>query len=529
MNDLPRLGQYVIVRAAGGGGAARAELALRADGKDPDLCVLKRLPVGADDGELEARLRRGAQIAVRLEHENIARTLRIERIEGELCVAQEFVEGVSLAQLMRQRGVRPLPLAVGVHVVREVARALGYAHGFGRQGIVHRDVTPENVMLSFDGEVKLVDFGIARSAIEAAATRQGVVVGHHSYVAPEAWEGGAVDCRADVFALGVVLWEVLTGRRAEESPDPTLPYLRELNPDVEPMLAQLTERAMAPAPADRLRSADELGAALAAFIPPGADPRRELAELLAHGFDVTQQRQAIAAEVAAVKQALRGLPAPASAPLAAGAAPSSAPPTLHLLAPVTASRRAPRSGPWVAATIAAVVATSGIGLLRTHGRTARSRALAEPLAGAPSIPPRPIAPPAPAATPEPAPEPELQPPPIPALPAGARPQPPHRVAGRAPETVERGPHLDADALLRRASDRWEHGDTAAAYTLARQAVGAGAGAPAHLLLGTLLINMHDFAAAGPELETAARLDPRDPEARRLLALLHETAVEQNDR
>ena len=86
-------------------------------------------------------------------------------------------------------GARPLPIVVAVHVVSAIARALAHAHGFGRLGIVHRDVTPENVMLSFSGEVKLIDFGTARSAVDGRVTETGVVVGRRSYVPPEAWEG----------------------------------------------------------------------------------------------------------------------------------------------------------------------------------------------------------------------------------------------------------------------------------------------------------------------------------------------------
>ena len=227
-----QFGPYLIVRLSGAGGMGRIEVALRADGEDPDVCVIKRLHGALHDEEKEARFRREAQIAARLEHENIARTMRIEKIDGELCIVQEFIEGVNLGKVMRQLGARPLPIVVAVHVVSAVARALAHAHGFGRLGIVHRDVTPENVMLSFAGDVKLIDFGAARSAVDGRLTDTGVVVGRRSYVPPEAWEGEKVDHRADVFALGVVLWEVLTGRRAEEAPEPSLPDPSTLNPEV---------------------------------------------------------------------------------------------------------------------------------------------------------------------------------------------------------------------------------------------------------------------------------------------------------
>jgi serine/threonine-protein kinase len=515
-------GPYLLVPTTSGAGLGRAELALRNDGKAPELCVLKRLPTPASDADLETQLLRGALLS-RLEHENIARTLRVEEVEGQLCVAQELVEGVNLAKVMRQLGARPLPRSIAVHMVREVARGLGYAHGYGRLGIVHRDVTPENIRLSFEGDVKLVDFGIAHSAVDEAVTNLGVVVGRRSYVPPEASGGGQVDARADVFALGVVLWEVLTGQRAEETPEPALPDVRELNPDVGPLLAQMVERAMAPAAEDRFQSADELGAALAAFSTEAGDARRELAHLLEQCFDVTGLRRAVADGTAEARRVLveRAADAAETASLAELATLWPAPPTVVIVAPASTGKRRQNPGPWIAATLAAIVATSGIGLLRTHGRSARSRASAEPLAAvtprgpsslqaAPMATPPPLAP----APPEPA---ASEAPPLEA---------PRRVEGRTPEAIDRPAHnAAADQLLRKADDLWERGNTAAAFTLARQAAAAGAGAPAHLLLGTLLINQHNYVAAVPELETAARLDPRNGEARRLLALLRKTSAE----
>jgi serine/threonine protein kinase len=561
--DYIQFGPYLVVRLSGAGGMGRVEVALRADGQDPEVCVIKRLHGALHDEEKEARFRREGQIAARLEHENIARTLRLEKIDGELCIVQEFIEGVNLGKVMRQLGVRPLPIVVSVHVVSAVARALAYAHGFGRMGIVHRDVTPENVMLSFAGDVKLIDFGTARSAVDGRVTDTGVVVGRRSYVPPEAWEGEKVDQRADVFALGVVLWEVLTGRRAEESPEPSLPDASALNPDVPLLLGQVVARAMAPAPEDRYQSADEVVAALAAFLPPEADPRRDLADLLALCFNVTLQKQLLADDLTEARQFLRDrsvAPAPVSVtdphfpppaeeiepgdetgPIVEAAGPkmttvsATVSATVSLPQPLpprtrpvaatmpiqTAANRRASPGPWLAAGVAAIVATSGIGLLRTHGRTTRSRASAAPMVAAP--PPVAPTPPAPSTA-----DPEW-----PVGPASPAPPPVAIAASPAPVAARVPTHAlaptprsaPADRLLRQANDLWERGNTPQAYALARQAVAAGAGAPAHVLLGALLINMKNFAAAEPELATAARLDPRNAEARRMLALLDRTAAE----
>jgi eukaryotic-like serine/threonine-protein kinase len=545
-----QFGPYLIVRVSGAGGMGRVELALRMGTKDPEVCVIKRLHGALHDEEQEARFRREAQIAARLEHENIARTLRIEKIDGELCIAQEFIEGVNLRRLMRQLGARPLPIAVAVHVVGQIARALGHAHGFGRLGIVHRDVTPENVMLSFAGDVKLIDFGIARSAVDEAVTNLGVVVGRRSYVPPEAWDGTGVDGRGDVYALGVVLWEVLTGRRAEEAAEPTLGDPRELNPEVPALLGQIVERAMAPAREHRSQTADELAAALGGFVPEGADPRLELANLLALCFNVSLHRRLVAEDVAAAKSFLRGRNGGRNSGRATAGRPARRPArTTVALIPPAAARRQGGAGPWIAATVAAVVATSGIGLLRTHGRTARSRASAEPLVEAVAPLPTAVAPPStspPASAPTPE-RPAATAAPEPLAPAAA-PEPaappasvvaarvaavagPRLVEGRAPESIDRAAARDtaADRLLRQANDLWERGDSSGAYALAREALAAGAGAPAHVLLGALLVNMQNYAAAEPELATAVRLDPRNAEARRMLALLHRTSAERQAR
>jgi eukaryotic-like serine/threonine-protein kinase len=258
--EFRRLGPYLLVRTSGAGGMGRVELALRADQLDRDICVIKRMHSEGRSDDQEARFRREAQIAARLENDNIARTLLVEDINGEPCLAQEFVEGVDLGGIMRQFRPRNLPVAAAVHVVKEVCHGLGYAHDFGGHGIVHRDVTPENIMVSFDGEVKLIDFGIARSAVDGTLTNVGVIIGRREYIAPESWEGEKADRRVDIYALGVVLWELLTGRRLEGStevgpgkrpPDPST-----VNAGIPPAVSQVVIRALAENCARRsLRSA----------------------------------------------------------------------------------------------------------------------------------------------------------------------------------------------------------------------------------------------------------------------------------
>src|SRR5947209_10253015 len=119
-------GPYLLVRASPALG--KLEMAVRTDQRDPEVCVLKRLPIRARAADAAARFRRQAQLAARLEHENIARTVRVETVEGQVCVARELVEGMTLSKVMRQLGARPAPLVAALHIVHEIARGLADAH-----------------------------------------------------------------------------------------------------------------------------------------------------------------------------------------------------------------------------------------------------------------------------------------------------------------------------------------------------------------------------------------------------------------
>ena len=176
-------GPYLLVRASGALG--RLEMAVRTDVRDPEVCILKRLPIRALAADAAARFRRHAQLAARLEHENVARTLRVETIEGQVCVARELIEGMTLSKVLRALGAQPAPLIATLHIVHQMARGLAYSHDLQ---IVHGEVAPENVMIAFSGQVKLIDFGIGRPAGDADPGQAGVVVGHRGFLPPEAAE-----------------------------------------------------------------------------------------------------------------------------------------------------------------------------------------------------------------------------------------------------------------------------------------------------------------------------------------------------
>ena len=506
-------GPYLLVRASAALG--RLEMAVRTDVRDPEVCVLKRLPIRARTADAAARFRRQAQLAARLEHENVARTLRVEAIEGQVCVARELVEGMTLSKVMRQLGARPAPLIAALNIVHEVARGLAYAHQLNGMHVVHGEVAAENIMIAFSGQVKLIDFGIGRPAEDA---KPGVVIGHRGCLPPEAASGQEPDQAGDIYGLGVVLWELLTGRRADDTPELPLPDVRALNPDVPEELARLVARATAVAPEARPRAADEVGAALTTFMPAGADAQHETALLLRACFDVDTLQPLLAADMLAARRMVTGEPPPDDLPRKAPK-PARPAPARRPVAPVSAPlpERPARDarGVWVAALAVLALVAAGLALLRKPGVRPAPPAVAVAAPAPTALPPAPAPPAAP---------PIVQQPPAPLPPA---------LPVAAPRTSRRPPDAratrneGADRLLREADALFERGNTAGALARARQAVAAGAGAPAHVLMGTLLINLHNYKAAEPELVEAMREDPRNADAARLLALLHRTAAEQD--
>ncbi len=224
-----------------------------------------------------------ARLAARLTHANVVQVFELVEAGGRHAIAMELVRGHDLGRVLeqaRQAGVR-LGLPRALHLCVEVARGLDYAHRLadgGRPlGVVHRDVSPHNVLVSFEGEVKLADFGIARAMSQAGLTDPGTVKGKVAYMAPEQARGEPLDARADVFALGVLCWELCAGRRlfardgdaatlaALLAPEPVSPPSA-WNEAVPPELDEALLAALARDPEVRTASAGELGSALAAVL-----------------------------------------------------------------------------------------------------------------------------------------------------------------------------------------------------------------------------------------------------------------------
>lgn len=276
------IGRYVVTRLLAEGGMAEIYLgtATGPEGFEKDVVIKRIRSFLAKDSNFVDMFKAEARLASRLNHANIVQVFDFAEHEDTYFIAMEYVHGVSLWELRRRArelGVPLSPTLVG-EIGACVARGLQYAHALTDRGqglrIVHRDVTPHNVLLSFDGAVKLTDFGIAKAS--SNLTTPGMLKGKFAYMAPEQARGETVDGRTDLFALGIVLWELLTGGRLFEA-DNDVAVLRavqdsvivppqRLNPLVPAELNQVVVRALSRPPAERFQSAQEMERALANFV-----------------------------------------------------------------------------------------------------------------------------------------------------------------------------------------------------------------------------------------------------------------------
>ncbi len=216
-------GRYQLLDRIGVGGMGevfRARLEVPA-GAEKILAVKRILPGVSAEPESLRLFVNEAKIALPLTHGNIVSVFDFGEVAGSYFLAMEYIHGQNLQAVLHRcrQTATPVPIAAALHVANEVAKGLAYAHGYltpqgERAGVVHLDVSPQNVLVSYDGAVKLTDFGIARARAQAGGA--GPVRGKAAYLAPEQLDGGPVDARTDLYALGCVLYEMLTGVRAFE-------------------------------------------------------------------------------------------------------------------------------------------------------------------------------------------------------------------------------------------------------------------------------------------------------------------------
>ncbi|HXV42471.1 MAG TPA: serine/threonine-protein kinase, partial [Anaerolineae bacterium] len=258
------IGPYQIEAILGSGGMAVVYRARHIQGEIVALKVLFPPPGAAQ--EIGARFEREAQTAARLRHPAIARVLEAGQANGRAFMAMALIEGQTLADRLAHAG--PLDEATAADIAWQIADALDYAH---RQGIIHRDVKPSNILLAADGRALLTDFGVALALDDQTLTRTGHTVGTPAYMAPEQASGDPVDGRADLYALGVVLYQMVTGRTPFRGNTPQVLHAHVYDPPpapssvakVSPALEALILRALAKEPGQRFQSGAAMAQALA--------------------------------------------------------------------------------------------------------------------------------------------------------------------------------------------------------------------------------------------------------------------------
>jgi serine/threonine protein kinase len=350
-DSLPRrFGRYQLFDRVGRGGMAEIFLA-RADtgiAGASRLLVVKQIHAAlSGDPQFATMFADEAKLCAGLRHANIVQIIDLGRADGAhgeslLYIVMEYVEGLDLNQLLRRLSQKkiPLPLEFAIFVVREVLSALDFAHratdaNGSALGIVHRDVSPSNVLMSMEGEVKLCDFGIAKAfgasghESEVQASGRAKVVGKSAYMSPEQAHGEELDGRADVFAAGILLWELCAGRRLyrgseeemlELAKRAEIPPLPDRGLPSQPVLQQLLDRALAAGREDRFATAAEMRRELDAY----ADTARIFASPIKFGAFLTDHFEAeivadrrlreLAATAAEAPPDARGAMDPAPAP-----------------------------------------------------------------------------------------------------------------------------------------------------------------------------------------------------------------------
>ena len=294
-------GRYRLLRRIGKGGMAEAFLAVQEGPKGfRRKCVVKRIrPDKAGSTYFAQMFVDEARITAALHHPSIVQVYEFGEVGNLYFLAMEYLDGRNLGALLdglHEKGLL-MPINMAAHIARQVARALHYAHHLTGDdgvelGVIHRDVSPTNVMLLRTGEVKLLDFGVAKAdqTLKQGATVVGKVKGKLSYMAPEQHSGKAVDLRADIFSLGVMLWEMLTGQllfsgerggeRSRKAMRGEVPAPSTLRSKVTPALDAIVLRCLKVKPEDRFPSAGALADALGDFVRPSLFDPTELAALV---------------------------------------------------------------------------------------------------------------------------------------------------------------------------------------------------------------------------------------------------------
>jgi len=295
LGEPVRFGSYLLHKRIAVGGMSEVYLGAPETGAGPaaELVIKRLLPSVLDDPRSRRTFQIEASLHAAARHPNVVQVFDAGEVNGEPYLAMEYVAGVDTFRLMRraQTEGRTIPRGMAVYIARELCKALACVHGLtdgegNPYGIVHRDVTPSNIYLSHDGDVKLGDFGIARSVADnPRAPGSQALKGKYAYLAPEQVSGEPFDHRADLFSLAVVLAEMLIGQSLFAGAGQLAVLLAIRDCRIDPLRASkhtlpkgllpVMERALAKAPDDRFSSAEELYAELAPFEQPSRDELRD--------------------------------------------------------------------------------------------------------------------------------------------------------------------------------------------------------------------------------------------------------------
>ena len=283
---LKKFGKYFLLDRVGEGGMAeifRARLAsIDQSGR---FIVIKRIQSAySNNAEFVQMFRSEVQVTMRFAHPNIVQLYEAGEEQGQQFIAMELVDGRNLRQVLSKCNQKQtkIPVSAACFIIEQTAAGLHYAHTFKDRitgeplNLVHRDVSPQNILVSYDGNIKVIDFGIAKAATNGEATRAGVIKGKLSYLSPEQVAGEVLDARSDVFALGIVLWELLTGKRLFvsegdnefqvlkmiESCNSVVKMPSSINPDVPRELDMIVMQALARDRKKRFQSGEDMARAL---------------------------------------------------------------------------------------------------------------------------------------------------------------------------------------------------------------------------------------------------------------------------
>ncbi|RME27703.1 MAG: serine/threonine protein kinase, partial [Deltaproteobacteria bacterium] len=312
---LPQqFGKYLLLERVSVGGMAEVFKAksFGVEGFEKLVAIKRILPNIAEDEDFITMFIDEAKIAVQLNHANIAQIFDLGRIDESYFIALEFVHGKDLRTIWdrhRRRGLR-IPIPMSAYIMARVCEGLDYAHrkrdAAGRHlNIVHRDVSPQNVLISYEGEVKIIDFGIAKAANKASKTQAGILKGKFGYMSPEQVRGLPLDCRSDVFSAGIVLYELLTGERlfVADSDFATLEKIRKVdilpprtyNQKIPEELERIVLKALSKDPDDRFQTAYDMQEELQRFLIASGRSfsRKDLANYMKKAFrgDIAREQE----------------------------------------------------------------------------------------------------------------------------------------------------------------------------------------------------------------------------------------------